>query len=143
MGSDFGRPQRKTMAADDPRTWMWTEACALLDRAERLNRRFFEPGETSAWSPPVDIFETDTEVWILAALPGVEPRNLAVHVEGDTLVLSGHRPLPAAARRAAIHRLEIPHGRFERRIQLVSARLRLDHNELVDGCLVLRLTKRG
>ena len=77
---------------------MWTEACALLDRAERLNRRFFEPGETSAWSPPVDIFETDTEVWILAALPGVEPRNLAVHVEGDTLVLSGHRPLPAAAR---------------------------------------------
>lgn len=135
------------MAADDPRTWMWTEACALLDRAERLHRQFFEPNlsgpQTTAWSPPADIFETDSEIWIQVALPGVQPRHLTVYVEGSTLVLSGHRALPAAARGAAIHRLEIPHGRFERRIPLASARLQLTQNELVDGCLVLRLAKRG
>jgi HSP20 family protein len=126
---------------------MWNEACALLDRAERLHRQFFEPvpaGQSAAsWSPPVDVFETDAEVWIQVALPGVEARHLTVSVEGDTLVLSGHRPLPAAARGATIHRLEIPHGRFERRIRLASARLTLRHRELVDGCLVLSLAKRS
>jgi HSP20 family protein len=132
------------MAADDPRSWMWSEACALLDRAERLNRRFFEPdlGGTAGWSPPVDVYETGREVWIMAAVPGVPAEALTITIEGDTLVLSGQRPLPAMARGASIHRLEIPHGRFERRLRLVSSGLELRHRELVDGCLVIGLAKR-
>jgi len=133
------------MAAGDPRLWMWTEACALLERAERMHRQFFDPdmsGGQAGWAPPVDIFETDSEVCILAALPGVDAAHLRIEIENDGIVLSGHRPLPEAARRAAIHRLEIPHGRFERRIRLATARLRLQHHELVDGCLTLRLRKR-
>ena len=132
------------MAADDPRSWMWSEACAILDRAERLNRRFFEPdlSGTAAWSPPVDVYETDREVWIMAAVPGVDAGNLTITIEGDTLILSGHRSLPTVARGAKIHRLEIPHGRFERRLRLVSSGLELRHRELVDGCLVIGLAKR-
>jgi HSP20 family molecular chaperone IbpA len=40
-------------------------------------------------------------------------------------------------------RLEIPYGRFERRIALSFNRLRLAERELVNGCLVLTFVKLG
>ena len=67
------------MRAGDPGTWMWAEACALIDRAERLQRQFFQPGLSAApasWEPPIDILETERELSIIAALPGVEPHDL-------------------------------------------------------------------
>jgi HSP20 family protein len=133
------------MAAGDPRNWMWAEACAMIDRADRLHREFFRPGGSATqmanWEPPLDIFETEREFWIIAALPGVESQDLEVSVEGDVLSIAGQRRLPAPMRGAAIHRLEIPHGRFERRIRLPAARLTLNRSELASGCLVLSLTK--
>jgi HSP20 family protein len=134
------------MAAGDPRTWMWAEACAMLERADRLNREFFRPGGASSeganWEPPLDVLETEQELWIIAALPGVELNELKVSVEGDVLSIAGQRRLPEAARDAIIHRLEIPHGRFERRIRLPAARLSISRSELAGGCLVLTLTKQ-
>jgi HSP20 family molecular chaperone IbpA len=126
---------------------MWTEACAVLDRAERLHRQFFEPNLSAAaaarWEPPVDIFETEHEVWIIAALPGVEPKSLEIAIEASDIVIAGRRTLPAALRGARIHRLEIPHGRFERRIRLTAGALRLERHTLESGCLVLSLTKQA
>ena len=49
--------------------------------------------------------------------------------------------LHGAARTAAVHRLEIPYGRFERNIRLPAQLLTLDRSELVNGCLVIRLGK--
>jgi HSP20 family molecular chaperone IbpA len=135
------------MISDDPRSWMWTEACAMLERAERMHRQFFEPSlsadRASTWVPPVDVFESDSQIAIVVALPGVGPDDVAIEIDGSALVIRGHRPLPEAARNAAIRRLEIPYGRFERRIQFgAAARLVLAERELADGCLVLTLTKQ-
>jgi HSP20 family protein len=133
------------MAADDPRSWMWTEACALIDRAERLHRQFFQPGFSAlqiiGWEPPVDVFETERELWIICALPGVEHQDLELSIEANTLRVAGLRRLPVAARSATIHRLEIPYGRFERRVPLPDG-LDLGRSELEDGCLYVSLTKR-
>ena len=133
------------MAIGDPRSWMWEEACATLERAERLHRQFFQPAHSPAlapnWEPPVDILETEREIWIFAALPGVETNDLEVSVESGVLVVAGLRRLPASVRGARIHRLEIPHGRFERRIRLPAGHLELGPSELTSGCLVLSLTK--
>jgi HSP20 family protein len=133
------------MAARDPHGWMWEEALAMMERAEHLHRRFFEPGFSSSaavWEPPVDIFETDRELWIVVALPGTEPDDLDVSIDADSLQVAGQRRLPSIARAAVIHRLEVPYGRFERRIRLPSARLALGRSELVNGCLLLTLAKR-
>ena len=128
----------------DPKTKMWAEACALIDRAEQLRRQFFEPARPGAmhvrWEPPVDVFETDGDVCIIAALPGVPPEDICVEMEGNTLIIVGVRPLPKRGPHAQILRLEIPYGRFERRITL-SPRLELADRELKNGCLVLTLTK--
>jgi HSP20 family molecular chaperone IbpA len=128
----------------DPKHQMWAEACALLKQAEQLHRQFFEPSpegtRAARWEPPVDVFETERELWIIAALPGVAPEAVRVEIEGPTLVIAGTRPLPCRGLSAKIVRLEIPYGRFERRITL-SSRLRLSERELRNGCLLLTFTK--
>lgn len=125
----------------DAKNQMWAEACALLKQAEQLHRQFFEPSRSGArWEPPVDVFETERQVMIIAALPGVAPEAVRVEIEGQMLIIAGIRPLPSGGRNANIVRLEIPYGRFERRIALTS-RLRLAERELSNGCLVLTFAK--
>ena len=122
---------------------MWAEACEALARAERLQRQFFRPGERGTrpvWEPPVDIFEYGLELWIVAALPGVEPQEIEIAVERGVLRVAGVRQLPACVQGAAIHRLDIPHGRFERSIRLPEQAWELGRSTLVNGCLVLTLT---
>ena len=131
----------------DPRNLMWAEACALLDRAEQLHRQFFEPARAGTrlarWEPPIDVFETEQQLRIIVALPGVAPEAVQVQTEGGVLTILASRPLPARNDNASIVRLEIPYGTFERRIALQLNRLRLDQRELVNGCLVLTFVKLG
>ncbi|HYD98195.1 MAG TPA: Hsp20/alpha crystallin family protein [Alphaproteobacteria bacterium] len=136
-------PPRGSGPPRDAGLWMWAEACARLDQAERLQRQFFHPGPVGpsgpAWQPPVDLYETNEAYHIVVALPGVPPEAVEVAVEDGVLVVGGERGLLPAA--AVIHRLELPHGRFERRIELPRRPLRLDRHELAHGCLVIVLTK--
>ena len=128
----------------DPKHQMWAEACAMLKQAEQLRRQFFQPSregtQAARWEPPVDVFETEAGLLIIAALPGVAPEAVRVEIEGETLMIAGTRPLPCQGGRANILRLEIPYGRFERRITLTS-RLRLAERELRNGCLILTFAK--
>src|SRR5260221_13837189 len=104
------------MTAADPRSWMWGEACAMIERAEQLQRRFFQPGLAPApagnWEPPGDVFESEQELTIVAALPGVETQDIELAVERGELLGAGGRRMPACAHRPAIHRVEKPHGGF-------------------------------
>ena len=133
------------MRSRDPGAWMWAEACELLDRAERLHRQFFVPGGAQrrqpSWEPPVDLVETEQELSICVALPGVAKEQLEVLVENGVLIVTGHRPMPGRSRSTVIHRLELPYGRFERRIELPPGRYDVVQRELIDGCLTLALRK--
>ena len=131
----------------DPAGWMWSDACGTLERVERLRREFFrlrsERGLPS-WEPPVDVFETQGRVAIFVALPGVEAGDVEVFIDGDTVIVAGTRPLPRMEDGFLIQRLEIPHGRFERKIRLASAAsLELIQRELIRGCLLLAFRKLG
>lgn len=118
----------------------------MLNRAERLHRHFFAPQRSvsplPAWQPPVDVFETEHEMMILVALPGVDPAAVEAVIEGAALHVAGSRPLPPELRLAAIHRLELPHGRFERHVPLPPGRYSAQvRHTLVNGCLLVRLEK--
>src|SRR6516225_7476059 len=102
------------MTAADPRNWMWAEACAMNER----------------------------ELTIVAALPGVEPPDIEISIERDALLIAGVQRLPTVARGTVIHRVEIPHGRFERRIRLPGPQWEVSRSTLVNGCLLLSLTQR-
>jgi HSP20 family molecular chaperone IbpA len=130
------------MAASDPQDWMWSEAVAMLARAERMHRQFFPPqGGRPCWEPPVDVLETEREVLVLIALPGVAPDGVEAAIEDGSLVVSGKRALPAELRTAIIHRMELPQGRFERRIPLPPGRYDGVRRAAGDGCLLISLRK--
>jgi HSP20 family molecular chaperone IbpA len=132
------------MADRFPRSWMWSEAMDMLTQAERLHRQFFEPRQGAsgpAWEPPVDIIETANAVLIFAALPGVRPENVEAAIDGNCLVISGSRHLPPELATAAIHRLELPQGRFNRRVLLPAGRYSGVERTSVDGCIVVTLHK--
>jgi HSP20 family protein len=125
--------------------WMWSEACAMLIRAERLHREFFRPAGSvemlPVWEPPVDILEIEREVLVLVALPGVSPDRVEAAIDNGDLVIRGVRVLPPELRTAVIHRLELPQGRFERRVRLPAGRYSDVRRAVVDGCLVITLEK--
>src|ERR1700729_3162012 len=108
------------MAAVDPRTLMWTAACEMIDRAERLHRQFFQPIAAPipelSWEPPIDIIETDSEILITVALPGVDRDAMIVTVDDDGVSVVGFRRPSAIPRGSLVHRLEIPYGKFARQI---------------------------
>jgi len=130
-----------------PRSWMWSQACEMLARAERLNRELFRPlssvARLPAWEPPLDMLETEREVLVLIALPGVNPERVEAVLEGNDLVVAGARVLPPELRTAVIHRLELPQGRFERRVRLPAGRYSAVRHSVSDGCLVFALEKAG
>ena len=127
--------------------WMWADACEMLARAERLHRQFFEPRRSAAsrlpvWQPPADVLETEREVLILVALPGVNPDAVEAAIEDGALFVAGVRALPPELRGAAIHRMELPQGRFERRVPLPPGRYSATVRRFfAEGCLLVRLEK--
>ena len=133
--------------SDFPNRWMWSEACEMLARAERLQNAFFRPARSGSrlptWEPPVDVLETEHEVLVLMALPGVDAERVEAAIDDSDLIVAGSRELPAALRTAVIHRLELPQGRFERRVRLPAGRSASVHRSSVNGCLLITLQKAG
>jgi len=134
------------MAIRNPPGWMWAEACEMLERSQRLQRQFFRFGRAVAaearWEPPVDIVAYDDEVHVSVALPGVAAELIEVRTDSGLLIIGANRPLPVTSRATAVHRLEIPYGRFERRIALPEGRYQLLEQAYANGCLLLRLAQR-
>jgi HSP20 family molecular chaperone IbpA len=129
------------MAAVDPRTLMWARACEMIERAEQLHRQFIQPAVAPihdlSWQPPVDVIATDTEILMTIVLPGVDSDAIKVTVDDDGVSVVGFRP-SAIPRGDLVYRLEIPYGKFERRIAFPAGHLRLGQSELANGCLMLR-----
>ncbi len=130
----------------DPAGAMWLHALKMLEQADQLHRRFFQLGKPAAhgpvWEPPVDIFETGRYLHILVALPGVDVSDITVSIENNCIHVIGERQAALSAN-TVIRRLEIPYGRFEKRINLPDGHFQLLENIVKNGCLRLTLNKLG
>ncbi len=78
---------------------------------------------------------------VLVALPGVDLGEVKALIDSGQLIISGDRTYPAEMRTAVIHRLELPQGRFERRIDLPAGRYSAIHRSASNGCLLITLQK--
>ena len=134
------------MAKSEFTSWMWFDAVDRLSRAQRLHQHFFTLQQQMggpAWEPPADVLETDTELLIFFALPGVDPETVDAVIDGGVLFVSGRRVLPEELRTALIHQLELPQGLFARRVPLPPGRYTNVRRQAVNGCLLISLEKTG
>src|SRR5947207_5823131 len=92
----------------------------LQDRMNRLfddagrTWRADEPAATTTWSPAVDIFETEGEIIVKAELPGMERKDITLHLENNVLSLRGERKFEKETKDENYHRIERSYGAFSR-----------------------------
>jgi HSP20 family protein len=91
---------------------------------DRLFRAAFSPamaeGESSTrtWTPPVDIDEEGDNLVLKAELPGINPNDVEVRVEENTLYLKGERKFEKEVKEENYHRVERAYGTFARTFSL-------------------------
>ncbi len=130
------------MRSRDIQNFMWGEALQLLEQAERMQKAFYRPAESEqSWEPPIDVFETAEALFVHVALPGVPADAIVIGLEADSLTVSAVRGFPVTARGARLHRVEIPYGRFFRRVPLPIPNLEPAGRSFIDGCLTLAFRK--
>ena len=116
---------------------------------DRLFKEAFTPlfgeGElsTRTWAPPVDIYENENDIVLRAELPGVNPKDVEVKVEDNTLYLKGERKFEKETKEENYHRVERSYGSFARSFSLPnSINSEKVKAEFKDGLLTLTLPKR-
>ena len=87
----------------------------LFDEAWSRRRMGWRPEERMA-ALPVDAYSTDNELVIKASVPGADPDDVQITIEGDTLTIKGERKAPLE--NVEYHIQERRHGAFGRTLTL-------------------------
>ena len=100
----------------------------LYQLERRMGRIFNEPFPTfpwtpvestlAGWTPPVDIFEENDLVRLVVEIPGVQPEDVKITVEGNLLTIKGTKEQTADEKAEKVHRYERAYGAFERTFTL-------------------------
>ena len=61
---------------------------------------------SGAWSPPVDIYETDEALVMKAELPGFSKDDISIELKENTLVIKGERKREDEVKEGNYHRTE-------------------------------------
>jgi len=85
-----------------------------------FDRNFLAKGDvsnvtTSEWSPSVDIKELADQFQLLVDVPGIDPKNIHLHMENNVLTIQGERKTEKEEKEANYHRTERSYGSFYRR----------------------------
>ncbi len=77
----------------------------------------------TGFTPPVDVYETETEVVVRMEIAGIDPTTVDIVIMQDKqlLVIHGRRTDPAAGKPRKYHNMEIECGEFSRQIRLPRA----------------------
>ena len=97
------------------------EMMSLRDAMDRLfDDAFTRPlSLRDAWSvPAIDMFQTDDEIVVKAALPGIKADEVQINVTGEVLTLKGEVKQNQEMEEKAWHIREQRFGSFERSIAL-------------------------
>jgi HSP20 family protein len=107
------------------------------------NRFHFAREGGSTWSSPaIDMYQTDDEVFVKAALPGFKPDEVQINVTGDILTIKGEVKHEEEKKDKSWHIREQRWGSFERSVRLptgvISDKAKADFD---NGILTITLPK--
>lgn len=110
----------------------------------RLRGELGESFEGATWTPAVDVVETENELVLKADLPGIDPKDVEINVENDTLSLRGERKYEKDVKEKDYRRLERAYGSFVRSFTLPGT---VDSEKIAaeykNGVLEIKLPKRA
>ena len=115
-----------------------------MDRA--LEETYWPTGRRSGIEAlrvlPVDMYETDSDVIVRTAVPGVKPEDIQINVTGNLLSIRAERKEEEQVKRENVYRHEIHAGQFYRELALPTT-VNADQAEatFANGVLTLRLPK--
>ncbi len=126
----------------------WREPAKSLEtlkrEMDRLFDKFFEaiPFSEQEFVPSVDISETDQDIIVQAEIPGVNPKDLDISLNGRLLTIKGEKKSEHEEKRENFHKIERKYGAFSRTLEL-PADVDPDKVEAVykDGVLKIKLPK--
>lgn len=118
-----------TLATEQPFGKLARQANKLMDQLQKGYYNFY-PGE--AWTPNVNLYETETSYLVCVDLSGVDKSKIDIEIESNRLTIKGARPVPIhesasdaqagregdATRKMRVHLMEIDHGAFSREVEL-------------------------
>ena len=70
------------------------------------------------WRPPVEVYETGGSLEVVAEIAGMNPDDIDIVLEGDTLTIQGERPDPCESTPRSYHIARIGYGPFGVEIRL-------------------------
>ncbi len=95
---------------------------SIFDELDSLqgdfNRALCGAGLRSGTTPPMGVWLSDDSVVVDIELPGVDPKDVDISVEGAELNVSGKRGAEAGDKGTAYHRRERARGEFRRTVRL-------------------------
>ena len=90
----------------------------------------------------VDMYETDEAVVVKSAIPGVDPADIDISIQNDTLTIKGETKIEEEMAEANYVVREHYHGSFSRSLSIpVSIKANEAEAEFEDGILTLTLPK--
>jgi HSP20 family protein len=112
--------------ADELNRWRpFGDLTTLRDEMDRLWGRFIRDWPApirregaGQWLPTVDVSETPKEVVVEAEIPGMDPKDIDISLQGSKLTLRGQRKQEKKEEGKNYHRVERTYGTFSRTIQL-------------------------
>jgi HSP20 family protein len=130
----------------------WDPIQDVLSMREQMNRLLNEAfgrrgGEeggwtAGAWTPPVEIYETNEALVVRVELPGVAKEDVHVELHEHTLTLRGERKPDPQVKEGQYYRQERVYGPFQRTFMLPT---QVDMGKVQatyrDGLLELKLPK--
>ena len=93
-------------------TRIQSEINKLFDHLVDLKRS--EDTEVGHWAPNVDVYETAGEWVARFELPGVDPDQVRLAVDGNQLIVAGEKIRPRNGPEGRFHCVERGYGRFQR-----------------------------
>lgn len=90
----------------------------------------------------IDMYETDDDIVVKAAVPGVKPEDVDISIQGDVLTIRGESKDEQEVNDGDYHRRERYYGAFTRTIQLpTNVKTDRADAQVDNGVLTLRLPK--
>ncbi|MGA7560589.1 MAG: Hsp20/alpha crystallin family protein [Terriglobales bacterium] len=131
----------------------WDPFREYVTLQDRMNRLFRDPrgpeGQdesltTTAFAPPVDVYEDEHNVTLKIEVPGIDEKDIDVRIENNTLTVHGERKFEKEEKEENYRRVERQYGSFTRTFTLPNTveqeSVQADYDK---GVLKIKLAKKA